>query len=219
VQAGVQAPRWIEVAAQSGPYAVTVPGLNLGTGVVAGDASLDADSTLAAWAVVAGDGTAQVGWFQADRVNTTSAELEALRRAAATAASHVPVRVITDNAGAARIAGQLAAGRPLRRLPRGVLHHDLAAAAKNDLRRRPVQVEVITAPPSWAKISPRHPLLGPADRLAYLTHRLVLDGIPITPHIRTWLGQVVTAHPRRCRLRKAYLTSRTRGFATPGARG
>jgi hypothetical protein len=214
----VRAPRWIEVAAEFGPYTVEIPGLSVGTGVVAGDASVDADSTLAAWAVVAGDGTAQVGWFQADRVNTTSAELEALRRAAATVASGVPVRVITDNARAARIAGLLAAGRPLRRLPRGVLHHNLAAAAKNELRCRPVKISLITAPPSLSKMSPRHQLLGPADRLAYLTHRLVLDGIPVTSHIRTWLGRVVTGHRYRHQLRKAYASSRARGFEIPGTR-
>lgn len=204
--------RGIPVVAH-GPYPVALSGFAPATDAFGCAASVRTPSaTLAAWASVAADGSAMVGWYSATWTTAHAAELEAIRRTlerCPLSGSLDPCgAVLTGSAQAAEAAGKLMSG--VWPLPQGFgnyPHPKLLKATRAACQHRAATVQADQRGRT-DQLAQASAALAAARQLAQLTRRLATDGIPVdrpdaTAMLRRLVrgGRAVT--PRR--LSDAYL--------------
>jgi hypothetical protein len=182
-----------QILAEDGPYPV-----RLGQGFTAGDpyrvavaASLTPGHRLASYAAVLGNGNAFVGSITATKISRNGALMAGLRRGLAPFEERTRVSVITDE----QSLRQLLADRRLlysdvagHRFHELLLYRDTAVEVCDHLRRVRATVEKLPAGRRSKARVPKHPLLGPAYRLAWYTHRLAHEQIDLDGRVLSWLG-------------------------------
>ncbi|MEU4229466.1 hypothetical protein AB0F17_34660 [Nonomuraea sp. NPDC026600] len=190
---------WIPILSSHGPYELQLLGFDGPADVIATDGARDseAEPSVGVWAAVHADGSARFGWYRAEHTSALSVELEALQRGLGGCPADSQVTALSDSKVAVDIAQRLRSGVAIRRVPLGCLHRESVVGLKDQSRRRVVTFRHIPGEKTANKYFPRHALLGPADRLAWVVLQFVRDDIdPLDASAKRWLVERTASGPR-----------------------
>ncbi|KAB8186917.1 hypothetical protein FH608_046360 [Nonomuraea phyllanthi] len=202
-----QAPETFEVAR---PIRFRLDGFTGQRNVIGTDGSVTPECEHAGFAAVSGDGHVTVGTCHGPRMNSQTAEMQAVRFALRRSGEG-PVTLLLDNQEVIAAVQHMA--RTRKPASGGCRDRQAVDEVNNLLRRRPITVRHVPdaeGTTTWDRM-PSNPLMAAAHRLAWSVRRMRLDGIEPTGAAVDWLQAIAVAKTRRTStLRDRYETFRRR---------